>query len=190
MLKATRYIWNYIILYYNAEVKDFWLGEIAATSKPDSWWLKSYYHTVWTETTHTFPCYTCTEQGHWKRTDTSGWWRNAAIKMSIVVNKTSLILTPPPFFPSWCYLIFKWSFKQSNRVTSSRPCYPVVDSFTCTLESFMSDRYLLFVLRSSFLWLAALPIKRQFRASWKCDTLASTYSSLTTPSHGMQLRHA
>lgn len=34
MLKATRYIWNYIILYYNAEVKDFWLGEIAATSKP------------------------------------------------------------------------------------------------------------------------------------------------------------
>lgn len=112
------------------------------------------------------------------------------IKMSVVVNKTNLIFTPPPFFPSWCYLIFKWSFKLSNRVTSTRPCYPLVDSFTCTPESFTSDRYFLSVLRSSFLWLAAFPIKRQFRASWKCDTLASTYSSLTTPSHGMQPQHA
>lgn len=53
--------------------------------------------------------------------------------------------------------------------------------------SFTSDQCFCSSLRSWFLSLAAVPIKRQFRGSWKCDTPASTHSSLTTPSHGMEL---
>lgn len=41
--------------------------------------------------------------------------------------------------------------------------------------------------RCWFLWLAATPIKKRFRDSWKSATPASTHSSLTTPSRGTEL---